>query len=163
MEPLHDLFTTQQLMLETKWLNALVKQYKKQTPIVTPKWDTSTTSTKQNDICETIIASGLILYVAPFEDVWSGIFDPAVYDKDTLWKKSHDNRKIARVINHWQNNRALSPIFLVKHGSKSLGLVADGKHRLTVARYMCSESMPFMVPVCSCQWVSVAIPTATKL
>lgn len=39
----------------------------------------------------------------------------------------------------------LSPLFFVKHGTKDMALVADGKHRLTAARYMGCKDIPFMV------------------
>jgi len=152
----------ERLAQELRHMNALVKKYKKQTPTVTPIWDLSESSIAHNNICTETIESGLILFIAPFADVWSGIYEPSIYDRETLWKKIHDNTKIARIIEHWNNNQKLSPIFLVKHGRKELGLVADGKHRLTVARYMDCDYMPFMVPSSDSGWVSVAIPSATK-
>jgi hypothetical protein len=153
----------EKLAQECRKMDALVKKYKMHTPCVIPVWDRSEQSINHNEICEPIIDSGLVLYTAPFDAVWAGIYDPSVYESDTLWSDIHDSKKIARVIEHWSNGQALSPIFLVKHGSKNLGLVADGKHRLMVARYMGCDEIPFMVERANSEWVSIAIPSATKI
>ena len=126
-------------------MDDFVEKYKSRTPFVIPVWEMSEKSIRHNDICGETLDSGMNLYTAPFDSVWSGIYEPSIYDSGTLWENIHDSRKIARVINHWKNGQALAPIFLIKHGSKNLALVADGKHRLTVARYMGCDQIPFMV------------------
>jgi len=30
------------------------------------------------------------IYSASYYDVWNGIYEPGIYDKDTLWKTVHD-------------------------------------------------------------------------
>lgn len=150
-------------MEEFKKIDDLVKYYKEDTPRVIPIWDVTAESIHFNDINQEIIDSGVDIYTASYDDVWYGIFEPEIYDKDTLWKNIHDCGKIARVIQAWANNRALSPLFFVKHGSKDLALVADGKHRLTVARYMGCKNIPFMVQANKSCWVKSAIPSAKKI
>jgi hypothetical protein len=54
----------------------------------------------------------------------------------------------------------LSPLFLVKHGTKDLGLVSDGKHRLTVSRAIGALQVPFMVGSADKGWVEKAFPGA---
>jgi hypothetical protein len=144
-------------------MEELVKAYKKNTPKVTPIWDTTPNSIQFNDISDEILGSGMDIYSAPYDDVWNGIYEPEIYDKDTLWKNLHDNEKIARVIEAWQSNKALSPLFFVKHGGKDMALVADGKHRLIVARYMGCKNIPFMVESSNSSWVKCAIPSAKKI
>ncbi|MDV6343024.1 hypothetical protein [Nitrosomonas sp. Is37] len=61
------------------------------------------------------------------------------------------------------NNTALSPIFLVKHLNCDLGLVADGKHRLTVSRVIGAGEVPFMVEVTNDSWASRAFPSAIRV
>lgn len=149
--------------MDCQQLDTLVKQFKQHTPHVQPIWDLTINSVAQNDICSEIVKSGLIILSAPFDDVWAGIYEPSIYDSDTLWHQCHDRNKIAMVIDHWARGDALSPIFLVKHGREDLGLVADGKHRLTVARYMGCNSLPFIVSIPNSQWVMQAIPSAVEL
>lgn len=115
-------------------LEELVMTYRSNTPKVEPRWDTSPQSVSFNDIDDSIVEKGIDIYWAPFEQVWNGIYESEVYDKDTIWKDDHDPRKIAKIIDAWKHGKALSPIFLVKHGSRAIALVADGKHRLTVNR-----------------------------
>lgn len=100
------------------------------------------------------------IYFAPFQDVWDGLFDPWVYEKATLWdRKRHDPDKITRVIESWIKGDNLSPIFLVKHGSKSLALLGDGNHRLTVARAINYQgNMPFMVQSGKSEWCMMPYP-----
>ncbi|WP_075173749.1 ParB N-terminal domain-containing protein [Neptunomonas phycophila] len=148
---------------ELKLVDKLVRAYKNSTPKVTPIWDATPNSITFNDISNEILQSGMDIYTASFDDVWAGIFEPEIYDKDTLWKTIHDSRKIARVIEAWENKQALSPLFFVKHGSKDLALVADGKHRLTVARCMGCENIPFMVQSNTSSWLKNAIPSAEKI
>ena len=144
-------------------MDHLIKKYKLQTPAVQPLWDTLRNSITHNDICLEIIRSGLILYTAPFIDVYNGIFEPAVYHRNTLWKTLHDSDKIVRVIQHWEQMEALSPVFLVKHGNQNLGLISDGKHRFTTAGYMNCDMIPFMVPSSDNKWVKIAIPSAVQI
>lgn len=145
-------------------ISQLVKRYKKQTPKVNPFWDVTKNSIEYNDINDSIIDAGLEIYIAPFGDVWAGIYEPGIYDCDTLWKSNvHNPQKIAKVIYAWGEGQLLSPIFLVKHESQSMALVADGKHRLTVARYMGCECIPFMVQANCNEWVLIAIPSAKKI
>jgi hypothetical protein len=148
---------------ESKLMDKLVRAYKKSTPKVPPIWDTTSNSITFNNISKEILKSGMDIYTASYDDVWAGIFKPEIYDKDTLWKKVHDSRKIAQVIEAWENKQALSPLFFVKHGSKDLALVADGKHRLTVARYMGCINIPFMVQSNTSSWLKNAIPSAKKI
>lgn len=145
---------------EFKRTDELVKRYMKDTPIVTPLWDASKQSIDCNDINSESKKIGLVIYEAPFEEVWSGIYDPSIYDGNTLWNQSHQRSKIARVIENWENNKPLSPIFLCKHGTQPLALVADGKHRLTVARCMGCTNIPFMVLLPNCEWIHQAIPSS---
>lgn len=138
----------------------LIERLKADTPHVQPMWDKSPGSVQFNDINEDFLAEGIVLYSAGMTDVWNGLFRPSIYDANTLWSELHCNRKIARVIRCWQSSRSLSPMFLVKHGAENLGLVADGKHRLTVARYMTCNELPFMVPKSQVAWVKSAMPNA---
>lgn len=148
---------------EVEFLDELVAIYMSNTPQVQPRWDTSPQSVSFNDIDDSIVEKGIDIYCAPFENVWNGIYEPGIYDKDTLWDDVHDPRKIAKVIDQWKHGTALSPLFLVKHGSRAMALVADGKHRLTVARYMGSDVIPFMVPSDSSGWLQTAIPSAKRI
>jgi len=148
---------------EVKRTYELVDIYKKSTPNVTPIWDATAKSIQFNDINHEILGAGIDIYTAPHQDVWSGIYKPEIYDKDTLWQSVHDSGKIARVIDAWESGIALSPLFFVKHGSRDMALVADGKHRLTVARYMGCENIPFMVQSNKSAWVKSAIPSASKI
>ncbi|CAD5264508.1 MULTISPECIES: hypothetical protein [Halomonadaceae] len=146
-----------------KPIDELVKTYKENTPLVLPLWDETKRSIEFNNINSSIVEAGIDIYTAPFTDLWNGIYQPDIYDKETLWECVHDERKIAKVIKAWSCRIPLSPIFLVKHGLCSKGVVADGKHRLTVARYMGCESIPFMVSSSSSDWLEIAIPSAKKL
>ncbi|WP_145994213.1 hypothetical protein [Pseudomonas sp. QC2] len=142
----------------------LVSDYKENTPVVDPLWDTGDGFLCYNDLDDEMVSSGLTLFVAPFEDVWGGLYDPSVYEGNTLWENSHDSKKIARVISHWLHNKSLSPMFLLKHSSKNAWLVADGKHRLTVAHYMNFKGdTPFLVKTEDENLVVLAIPAAVKV
>ncbi len=74
---------------ESERIQKLVKAYKKVTPIVIPVWDTTPDSIQFNDISPEILESGINIYTAPFDDVWTGIYEPGVYDRSTLWKDIH--------------------------------------------------------------------------
>lgn len=138
----------------------LAKKYKKKMPNMAPRWDTDPTSIAFNDICTSITSSGISIYNCNMDELWSGLFDPSIYEAETLWKNVHDSGKIAGVIDAWVNGTALSPIFLVKHKVHERGLVADGKHRLTVSRAIGAIEVPFMVETIKAAWVSRAFPSA---
>lgn len=143
---------------------SLVSDYKENTPIVDPLWDTGDGFLNYNNLDDDVVNSGLTLFMASFEDVWNGLYDPSVYEGDTLWANFHDSKKIARVISHWLHNKPLSPVFLLKHTSKNAWLVADGKHRLTVAHYMGFKGdTPFLVKTEDENLVALAIPAAVKV
>lgn len=140
----------------------LLDQLQTNTPMVRPIWDKSPASVQFNHINPDILKDGLLLYSASLEDVWKRLYKPNIYDADTLWTDIHCKRKIALVISAWESKKPLSPPFFVKHGSESLGLVADGKHRLTVARYMSAQELPFLIPKSESEWVRLAIPNAVE-
>lgn len=144
-------------------VEALVKKYRKTMPQITAQWDTSATAVDQNDIHADCLKDGVSLYSCSMDELWSGIYEPAIYDANTLWSDDHEPRKIAKVIEAWESGQALSSIFLVKHGSKDLALVADGKHRLTVSRAIQAIEMPFMVLGDGPAWVSKAFPGAKRI
>lgn len=141
-------------------LDELVSRYKKEMPDLVPKWDTSPASISFNDINADITASGPNIYICKMEELWAGLYEPSIYEANTLWKKVHDSAKIATVIDAWSKGEPLSPIFLVKHLSLDQGLVADGKHRLTVSRAIHASEVPFMVEATNAAWVSRAFPSA---
>jgi hypothetical protein len=143
--------------------SALVKAYMKKTPKVLPLWDITTKAIEFNDISSEILQSGIDIFISSYKALWNGIFKPSVYAPKTLWKNIHDRNKIAKIIDAWNNGNKLSPIFLVKHGAIPKALVADGKHRLTVAGYMKCSEIPFMVPKSTSSWVFEAIPSARKV
>ncbi len=151
------------LIEESNERQALVQKYRKNTPKITPQWNTQPEALIHNNIDEKEIDLGLTLYLAPFKDVWNGIYKPSIYDKKTLWKKVHEQWKIARVIDNWLHNIPLTPIIMIKHGTKDMGLILDGNHRFTVARYMDCENIPFWVQTGKDSWVSIAIPSAAKI
>ena len=72
-----------QLSDESRRMEDLVIAYKDTTPNVTPSWDLTPNSFQFNDICPEILTSGMEIYLAPTGDVWSGIFEPAIYEKNT--------------------------------------------------------------------------------
>ncbi len=150
----------EEVIKEINRLDKLVRIYRKETPQVNPLWDTTVDF---NDINSSIIESGIEIYTAPFKDVWEGIYKPEIYDKDTLWDNIHDKRKVAKIIELWGAKKSLSPLFFVKHGKLSKALVADGKHRFTVARYMDCKKIPFMVQSNTSNWLLDAIPSAKKI
>ena len=145
---------------ECERLDELVLRYKKEIPDIAPKWDISTASIFFNDINEDIITSGLNIYICKMEELWAGLYEPSIYEASSLWKKTHDSTKIARIIDAWSKGQPLPPIFLVKHLSLDQGLVADGKHRLTVSRAIHSSEVPFMVKATNAEWVSNTFPCA---
>lgn len=141
-------------------LDKLVSRYKKDMQDIVPKWDTSPASIPFNDINEVIRASGLHIYMCEMKELWNGLYKPSVYEASTLWKTVHDSKKIAKIIDAWSKFEPLSPIFLVKHQTLDQGLVADGKHRLTVSRAIHASGVPFMVEATNAAWVSRAFPSA---
>ncbi len=167
-EPSHDVesFMAQMTLAaeERNRLADLIQCFKQAMPAISAHWDTSEGSFQHNDIAEEVVGSGLAIYMCGMEDLWEGIYEPAVYDAGTLWSDDHDSHKIAKVINAWLKGQKLSPLFLVKYGGDlDLGLVSDGKHRLTVARAIRADVVPFMVGLNEVEWVSKAIPAARRL
>lgn len=140
-------------------IDRLILQYKKKTPDIESHWDVTPQSIAFNDINDKIASAGICIYECDSDALWSGLYEPGIYEAHTLWKEVHDKRKIAKVIEAWSLKTALSPVFLVKHGALDLGLVADGKHRLTVARAIGATQIPFMAAKGSA-WVDHAIPSA---
>lgn len=149
---------------EMQRLDSLVKQYRAQMPSITAQWDTTEEAVQHNDIDSEFVAAGIAVYECSMSDLWQGIYEPSIYDSNTLWSRNHDSRKIAKVIEAWEAGIALSPIFLVKHRTKDFGLVADGKHRLTVSRAIqTSNMMPFMVMAENSGWVVTTFPAAVRI
>lgn len=144
-------------------VEALVGKYQQNMPQITAQWDRSASAVEHNDINSECLMDGVSLYSCSMADLWQGIYEPAIYDANTLWSDDHEPRKIAKVIEAWESGQALSSIFLVKHGSKDLALVADGKHRLTVSRAIQAIEMPFMVLGDGPAWVSKAFPGAKRI
>jgi len=132
-------------------------------PDIGAHWDKTEVSIQFNDIRKDIVSAGLHIYSCSLEEMWSGLYKPSVYEANTLWSRSHDSGKIAKVIDAWVQERALSPIFLVKHLKLDLGLVADGKHRLTVSHAIEASEVPFMVESTNESWVCRAFPSASRL
>ena len=155
----------EEILKENRRIDELVEHYKRDMPDITPIWDLSEFAISFNDIDKAITDSGVCMYEAPFHDVWNGIYEPDIYSGKTLWNPDlHDNDKIAKVIEAWEKEIPLSPIFLIKHGTLGCGLVADGKHRLTVSHYLeYSQKLPFFVQISSSSWVKNAIPSAKKI
>ncbi len=144
---------------ESERVAQLIQRYKQQMPAIETHWDTTAQSARFNDIDNAILSKGVTIYECDSEALWSGVFKPEVYEGSTLWDSSHADHKIALIIEAWEQENALSPIFLVKHGAHNVGLVADGKHRLTVSRAIQAKRIPFMVEKNSA-WVGHAIPSA---
>lgn len=147
---------------ESVQIGDLVQKYESDLPEISAFWDTGETSVQFNNIDKRITENGVAIYTCAAGDLWNGLFEPEIYDTNTLWDRDlHNKRKIAKVIDAWNQRQALSPLFLVEHGGDlNLGLVADGKHRLTVARAIESAMIPFMVEEENSQWVRLAFPTA---
>jgi len=146
---------------ERERIEKLIAEYQLCLPPIAAHWDMTATSLSYNDINQEILSKGMKIYSCSNEALWTGLFKPDVYEANTLWDKSlHEQRKIAGVIEAWAKKAPLSPLFLVKHGKEHLGLVADGKHRLTVARSINAPIVPFMVQAGSEYWVSLAFPSA---
>lgn len=147
---------------ENSRIRKLVKGYKKSTPKVNPIWDHSHESISYNDLSKEVLSAGLVILSANFSDVWSALHRPEVYEATTLWKsgaQGHNPANIAKVIECWVQEIKLSPIFLCPH-ENGLALVCDGKHRLTVARYMGAEIISLMVCADNLAWFQKLIPNA---
>lgn len=140
-------------------LRGLVERYKSNIPKIAPVWDITDDAVQFNDICGE--GSAFNLYEDSMANLWNGIFQPQVYEANTIWSDDHDSKKIAQVLDCWENQMPLSPIFLVRHGTKDLALVADGKHRLTVSRVLKSTIMYFIVKDDQSSWVASAFPHAS--
>jgi hypothetical protein len=148
---------------ENKRLDELVSRYRAGMPEIRAKWDLSYDAVKFNDVSEIILEGGISIYSCKMADLWSGLHDPSMYDAETIWGRHHIKHKIAKVIEAWEMSVPLSPLFLVKHGAKNLGLVSDGKHRLTVSRAINALEVPFMVGSAGNGWVEEAFPGATRI
>lgn len=146
-----------------KKINDLIDLYKSKTPTVIPRWDLTEDAMKHINICNKLFSSGLALYKASINDIWCYINDASLFEGNTLWSNRHDNAKIANVIYFWENSKELTPIFLMKHLTRDLLLVADGKHRLTVTRYMNSVDVYFYLELKNCKWLSDLIPTINRI
>jgi hypothetical protein len=145
---------------ENARIHALIRKYKNAMPDICALWDTSEACVDYNEPP----VGDYTIYSCSLDALWAGIYKPAVYGADTLWDgHKHRQDKIANVIEKWEAGKALSPIFLVKHGAQDLALVADGKHRLTVARSIRAEDVRFMVETAKLTWVLKAFPSATPI
>ncbi len=145
-------------------INALIRQYRQNLPPISALWDTSEGSIQHNDIKSEILRGGLAIYTCGMDELWDGLFEPAIWEADTLWKDVHESSKIAKVIEAWSSGQELSPIYLVKYdGEPALGLIGDGNHRFTVARAIGAPSVAFMVAVSDVGWVEKTFPSARKL
>lgn len=146
---------------EASRLDQLAKSYMKNTVKVKPKWDKNPTSYAHNDTdkCHTLL--GMVLFEIKTSDLYLMIDDSWLYEADTLWKH-HDN-KIARIIEHWQNGQSLSAPFFLMHSVNKKILVADGKHRLTTARAMNAETVPFFVKASDAHWIKEILPMSKML
>jgi hypothetical protein len=148
-------------MRERQRIDALVEKYKNQFPNINACWDTSIQSIGHNNIREDIVLGGMAIFDCDMNTLWNGLYDPSIYAGSTIWSKEHDSDKIARVIENWEKSVPLSPIFLVNHETYRKGLVADGKHRLTVSHAISATDMPFMVSVKDVAWAKKCFPSAT--
>ena len=146
--------------MENRRVYELVSRYQADMPTISAQWDLSLDAVRFNDISQEILADGISVYSCDMETLCRGLFDPSVYDAKTIWGPYHSKCKIAKVIEAWEKEKPLSPLFLVKHGTKDLGLVADGKHRLTVSRAIGAMQVPFMVCSANRDWVRTAFPDA---
>lgn len=144
-------------------VEALVEKYQQNMPQITAQWDRSASAVDHNDIHADYLKDGVSIYACSMSDLWQGIFEPAIYDANTLWSDDHEPRKIAKVIEAWESGQVLSPILLAKHLSKNLAVVPDGKHRLTVSRAIEAVDMLFMVLGDDPAWVSKAFPGAKRI
>lgn len=151
------------LLAEHARVDELVIKYRKKMPEISAQWDISANSVDHNDIHSDLLKEEISIFACSMADLWQGIFDPAIYDANTLWSKTHDSGKIAKVIEAWESDQSLSPILLSKHLAKDLAVVSDGKHRLTVSRAIRAVDMPFMVLGDSPTWVSKAFPGAKRV
>ncbi len=150
--------------LENERIDVLIKRFKLKLPNTSPVWDRSSAAVHFNDIGSPYIQAGLAIYDVTMQDLWQGLYEPCIYEKDTIWsKEAHDIRKIALVLEAWEANRALSPIFLIRMKPNNLALVADGKHRLTVSRALQAESMVVMVSLNDEAWLGQLMPSARRV
>jgi hypothetical protein len=149
---------------ETFRINGLVRRYKDDMPAITAHWDVSEDSVRFNEIPEGVEDDRITVFECGMEGFWAGLFDPSVYEADTLWTTGHWDNKIAKVIEAWEKRQKLSPVFLIRYGDEGdLAFVSDGKHRLTVARAIRAASVPFMVGMNDVAWAEETFPSARKL
>ena len=148
---------------ERKRLKELSARYRAELPSIQALWDLTPEAVQYNDINKEILAGGMSLYNCSMNDLWRGFYDPKVYEGHTIWRPLHAQSKIVRVIEAWETGVSLSPLFLVKHGKLNLGLVADGKHRLTVCHAIGAVDVPFMVGSADAEWVEKAIPGSVEI
>jgi len=144
-------------------VDALVAKYRKNMPQITAQWDTSSSAVDHNFIDSNSLNSGYSFYSCSMDELWQGIYKPAIYDANTLWSRVHDRCKIAKVIEAWESGKPLSPIFLAQRGATVFAVVNDGKHRLTVSRAIKAVDMPFMVLGVGPAWISKAFPGAKRI
>lgn len=140
----------------------LLMSYKRKTPRVEPLWCCSPTEKNYMDVSEDILECGVAIYKSPLQNLWDALQDPIVYERETLWRSIHDSEKIARIIIQWEMKIKLSPPFLQFNKYGKL-LVLDGKHRLTVARYMAPDDIFFAVGAGDEENISKVIPAAVKM
>jgi hypothetical protein len=148
-------------MVECQRLDDLVKKYKKQIPNITACWDKSIRSIDANDIDSKILSGGMAIFDCDMKTLWSGLYQPSIYEGSTIWDDVHNSSNIAKVIENWGKNVPLSPIFLIPHPIFQNGLVADGKHRLTVSRAISATDTPFMVSFKDVAWAKECFPGAS--
>jgi hypothetical protein len=137
----------------------LVARFKANLPSGPPLWDTSQSCFEFTEVRNDLASDGLAIYEAPTEAVFAGLQDAWLYEASTLWSK-HDDVKIARILEYWSKGTALSPPFFIKHEKRNVWMVPDGKHRLTAARAMNAQTIPFIVRCMEAQWVEIAFPDA---
>jgi hypothetical protein len=162
-----DLFLNQRKLVidEVLRYSELAQRYRNEMPIIQVNWDLTPGSVRHNNIDSSIISNGITIYNCSNDALWDGLFEPSPYGGDTIWSKKHGHSewKIARVIEAWERGQSLSPLFLMGHQRLRLGLVCDGKHRLTVSRAINAENVPFMVSSLDRAWVETAIPGAVQI
>jgi len=126
-------------------------------------WDVTAAAIRHIDITDEIVTSGVLIFRGSTKSVVAGLCDAAAYERNTLWNDCHDDVKTARVIDAWSRGVALSPPFLVRHGTADCALVSDGRHRLTVARAIGAPELAFIVPARSSEWIALAFPSVQLL
>ncbi|MPS66823.1 MAG: hypothetical protein DI622_11430 [Chryseobacterium sp.] len=67
-----------------------------------------------------------------------------VFTKSKIWK-SHNEDKIIRVLNDWENDTKLIPPVIILNLSDTKFLIQDGNHRLAVANYFDSKEIPVII------------------